>query len=409
MFLPDGRREEGQVMTTVTFVAFAGVGVAFLIHVLVQFRRRAEQAADIPSGLVADPSQPANGVAPERNGILAMIAYPGVAGAKMRTVVPSQMNRKRRAVSMLLLGMVGLFLLAPAAFEVASQSPPLHRFSLPSGTLIDLPDDWAAREPVRLPPPPSLAASAPQVSFSEIVVVENAGTHSLLQVAVSNNPFMGRDAESLDAQMHVFAGSGNSLADYLFYFFFPPPRDCLDGGAEAYQKAQPKSHADEQTAPSPDLGIPLYCRYSPTLSDFYSNQVSAGAVYRPTEAGRVDGMFRPFYLAPMEEVESGGLTFYVFEAQGQVPLDQETINYFNLPDDLRGAQADFFWAVGAPTPFPFFRDPQRKNVPIIQVAYAGVSLGPNQRSEFMKLLHQVHSAPIVIQPATPDVVYVPAS
>jgi len=396
-------------MTTVTFVAFAGVGVAFLIHVLVQFRRRAEQAADIPSGLVADPSQPANGVAPERNGILAMIAYPGVAGAKMRTVVPSQMNRKRRAVSMLLLGMVGLFLLAPAAFEVASQSPPLHRFSLPSGTLIDLPDDWAAREPVRLPPPPSLAASAPQVSFSEIVVVENAGTHSLLQVAVSNNPFMGRDAESLDAQMHVFAGSGNSLADYLFYFFFPPPRDCLDGGAEAYQKAQPKSHADEQTAPSPDLGIPLYCRYSPTLSDFYSNQVSAGAVYRPTEAGRVDGMFRPFYLAPMEEVESGGLTFYVFEAQGQVPLDQETINYFNLPDDLRGAQADFFWAVGAPTPFPFFRDPQRKNVPIIQVAYAGVSLGPNQRSEFMKLLHQVHSAPIVIQPATPDVVYVPAS
>ena len=396
-------------MTTVTFVAFAGVGVAFLIHVLVQFRRRAEQAADIPSGLVADPSQPANGVAPERNGILAMIAYPGVAGAKMRTVVPSQMNRKRRAVSMLLLGMVGLFLLAPAAFEVASQSPPLHRFSLPSGTLIDLPDDWAAREPVRLPPPPSLAASAPQVSFSEIVVVENAGTHSLLQVAVSNNPFMGRDAESLDAQMHVFAGSGNSLADYLFYFFFPPPRDCLDGGAEAYQKAQPKSHADEQTAPSPDLGIPLYCRYSPTLSDFYSNQVSAGAVYRPTEAGRVDGMFRPFYLAPMEEVESGGLTFYVFEAQGQVPLDQETINYFSLPDDLRGAQADFFWAVGAPTPFPFFRDPQRKNVPIIQVAYAGVSLGPNQRSEFMKLLHQVHSAPIVIQPATPDVVYVPAS
>src|SRR2546428_1640766 len=229
MFLPDGRREEGQVMTTIIFVAFAGVGVAFLIHVLVQFRRRAEQAADIPSGLVADPSQPANGVAPERNGILAMIAYPGVAGAKMRTVVPSQMNRKRRAVSMLLLGMVGLFLLAPAAFEVASQSPPLHRFSLPSGTLIDLPDDWAAREPVRLPPPPSLAASAPQVSFSEIVVVENAGTHSLLQVAVSNNPFMGRDAESLDAQMHAFAGSGNSLVDYLFYFFFSPPRDCLDG------------------------------------------------------------------------------------------------------------------------------------------------------------------------------------
>jgi hypothetical protein len=396
-------------MTTVIFVAFAGVGVAFLIHVLVQFRSRAEQAADIPSALVADPSRPANGVAPARNGILARIAYPGVAGAKMRTEAPSAMNRGKRAVSVLLLGMVGFFLLDPAAFEVASQTPPLHRFSLPGGTLIDLSDDWAAREPVRLPPPPSLAASAPQVSFSEVVVVENAGTHSLLQVAVSNNPFRGRDAESLDAQMHAFAGSGNSLVDYLFYFFFPPPRDCLDGGAEAYQKGR-KSYADEQTTPSPDLGISLYCKYSPTLSDFYSNQVSAGAVYRPTDnAVRVDGIFRPFYLAPMEEVESGGLTFYVFEAQGQIPLDQETINYFNLPDDLQGAQADFFWAVGAPTPFPFFRDPQRKNVPIIQVAYAGVSLGANQRSEFMKLLHRVHSAPIVIQPATPDVVYVPAS
>src|SRR5437660_1633182 len=33
----------------------------------------------------------------------------------------------------------------------------------------------------------------------------------------------------LDAQMHAFAGSGNSLVDYLFYFFFSPPRDCLDG------------------------------------------------------------------------------------------------------------------------------------------------------------------------------------
>src|SRR3989442_13856308 len=102
MFLPDGRREEGQVMTTIIFVSFAGVGVAFLILVLVQFRSRAEQAADIPSGLVADPSGPANGVAPARNGIWAMIACPGVAGAKMRTEVPSEMNRERRAVSVLL-------------------------------------------------------------------------------------------------------------------------------------------------------------------------------------------------------------------------------------------------------------------------------------------------------------------
>src|SRR5947209_11806110 len=104
MFLPDGRREEGQVMTTLIFVAFAGVGVALLIHVLVQFRSRAEQAADIPSGLVADPSRPANGVAPARNGILAVIAYPGVD------------DSGRRAVAVALMGIVVLFLLVPAAF-----------------------------------------------------------------------------------------------------------------------------------------------------------------------------------------------------------------------------------------------------------------------------------------------------
>jgi hypothetical protein len=57
-----------------------------------------------------------------------MIAYPGGAGAKMRTEVLSEMNTERRVVSVLLLGMVGLFLLDPAALEVASQTPPLPRF-----------------------------------------------------------------------------------------------------------------------------------------------------------------------------------------------------------------------------------------------------------------------------------------
>ena len=72
-------------------------------------------------------------------------------------------------------------------------------------------------------------------------------------------------------------------------------------------------------------------------------------------------------------------------------LDLATVDHFNLPDEMQGSQADFFWAVGAPSPFPFFRDPQRKNVPLIQVAYAGIGLGPNKRDIFMKLLRQVHS------------------
>jgi hypothetical protein len=93
----------------------------------------------------------------------------------------------------------------------------------------------------------------------------------------------------------------------------------------------------------------------------------------------------------MEKVEANGLTFYVFEAQGRTQLDLATVDHFNLPDELQGAQPDFFWAVGAPSPFPFLRDPQRKNVEVIQVAYAGIGLGPNKRDIFLRLLRQVHS------------------
>jgi hypothetical protein len=39
-------------MTTVTFVAFAGVGVAFLIHVLVQFHREQNRPRSVPPVLL---------------------------------------------------------------------------------------------------------------------------------------------------------------------------------------------------------------------------------------------------------------------------------------------------------------------------------------------------------------------
>jgi hypothetical protein len=80
----------------------------------------------------------------------------------------------------------------------------------------------------------------------------------------------------------------------------------------------------------------------------------------------------------------------VFEAQGGTQLDLATVDQFNLPDEMQGAQPDFFLAVGAPSPFPFFWDPQGKNVQVIEVAYAGIGLGPNKRDIFMRLLRQVH-------------------
>jgi hypothetical protein len=314
-------------------------------------------------------------------------------------------------VRMILLG----FAVPVVAAQVSQQSPPspkrrgpaqdsrgsqssqaqrevdLGRFSLPSGTSIDIPPAWIEREQMLLPPSPRLAPFAPQVTFSEFLALENPKMHSALRIATTTNPFLGGDEVALDVQMHGPAGTGSALADYLFYFFFPPPRDCLDGGSQAYRNAKSSAGLPDQTV-LPELSIRTYCKHGPTLADFYSRELSPGVVFQFTNgAERAGGIYPEFYLTPMEKVEANGLTFYVFEAQGLTPLDLATVNHFNLPDDMQGAQLDFFWAVGAPTPFPFLREPQNKNVQVIEVAYAGLGLGPNKRDVFMRLLRQIHS------------------
>jgi hypothetical protein len=304
------------------------------------------------------------------------------------------------------------FLVSGAAAQMSRQSPPspergaeqslpssqaqpkvqLRRFSLSSGTSIDVSPEWIEREQIPLPPSPRLAPFAPQVTFLEFTALENPKMHSVLRIATTTNPFLGGDEVALDVQMHGAAGSGNGLADYLFYFFFSPPRDCLDGGSEAYRKAKSQAELPDQTTVSPDLSIRTDCKHPPTLAGFYSGQLSPGVLFQVTNGvERAGGIYPEFYLTPMEKVEGNGLTFYVFEAQGRMQLNLATVDRFNLPDEMQGAQADFFWAVGAPSPFPFFRDPQRKNVPVIQVAYAGIGLGPDKRDIFMRLLRQVHA------------------
>jgi hypothetical protein len=147
---------------------------------------------------------------------------------------------------------------------------------------------------------------------------------------------------------------------------------------------------DQNTAAS-DLSIQTDCHYAPTVADFYAAQLSSGVEFQVRNGvEKVGGIYRQFYFLPMEKLESNGLTFYVFEAQGQTQFDLRTLDYFNFPDDLQGTQTDYFWAIGAPSPFPFYLDPQRKNVTLIQVAYAGVGLGPNERGYFMGLLKQMH-------------------
>ncbi len=111
--------------------------------------------------------------------------------------------------------------------------------------------------------------------------------------------------------------------------------------------------------------------------------------FRDSSRRRVHSTWGNFYLPSVEQVETNGLTFFVYEAQGLEQLTLETVRQFNLPEDLRGAQVDFFWAIGAPSPFPFMVDPTHRNVPLIHVVYAGANLGANQRPVFMKLLQNV--------------------
>src|SRR6266403_2482739 len=301
------------------------------------------------------------------------------------------------------------FLVPGVAAQMSRQSPPSpehgteqsprssqakpqvdsRRFSLLSGASIDVSSDWIEREQMPLPPSPRLAPFAPHVTFLEFMTLENPKMDSALRIAATTNPFLGGDEVALDVQMHGAAGSGNGLADYLFYFFFSPPRDCLDGGSEAYRKTRSQAGTPDEGVFA-ELSVPTYCKHAPTLADFYSRELSPGITFQFTNgAERASGIYPEFYLAPMEKAEANGLTFYVFEAQGRRELDLATVDHFNLPDELQGAQADFFLAIGAPSPFPFVLDRQRKNVPLIEVAYGGIGLGPDKRDIFMRLLRTV--------------------
>ena len=291
------------------------------------------------------------------------------------------------------MAILGLFACIFAALGFArnqARNPyqPTQRVTLSNGFSMQLPVAWIPRANLRAVPPGKLASSAPPLVFSEMHVWDNQSDSSVLELGVSNNPFLGLDETALDTQIDGSAKSSPGFLDYLFYFFFPPPRGCLDGASAAYESKA--SHARGQDQAESDFNIAYDCTFLPTLADFYASQLTASLhISRANGATHWRAHVQRFYLASMEAVQSNDLTFYVFEAQAEAPLSRAVVNHFNLPDTLEGAQADFFWAVGAPTPFPFIRDSTRKNVPLIHVAYAAVGPGPNKRPEFLRLLHQI--------------------
>jgi hypothetical protein len=189
--------------------------------------------------------------------------------------------------------------------------------------------DWVQHDPKETPPSPPPARFAPPFNFLKFTELENPSTHSVLRIGTTNNVFLGQNEVELETQMlqtqtQGATASENSLMDYLFYFFFPPPRDCLDGGAEAYRMARVQVRANQNTG-APDLSVRTDCRYAPTLAEFYASQLSSGVEFQVTNgAEKLGGIYRQAYFRPMEKLESNGMTFYVFEAQGPILISPMT-------------------------------------------------------------------------------------
>lgn len=260
-------------------------------------------------------------------------------------------------------------------------------YSLSYGVTIGLPSDWVQQEQGP-PPSPLLTGSAPPLRFETKISFENTPKRSLLEAGISNNIFLGRDSYWLDEQMHSSNNSGLSLPDFLFYFFFPPPHSCLAASTDAYAGTSraPVEEGD------PDIEVRLDCHFSPTISDFYASQVGPAVILRQTEDGlRAMGVVNDFYRAPMEELTFSGMTFYVLEARAPEGIAEDVAQRFQLPPELAGGQTDYFWAIGAKTPFPFVSNAATKDARLIHLTYATISRSGGAHDDFVGLLHRIRA------------------
>ena len=189
-----------------------------------------------------------------------------------------------------------------------------REYSMANGTKITLPSEWLVRDVTRIPPPQLLATYAPPVAFSDLLLFENVGDYSQLQIAATNNPFLGKDSSWLEKEMHQNPSSGNGMAAYLFYFFFSPPRGCLSAALADFQMAVHDANpGTSQPGPGAEVKVEHECTYSPTLTDFYAYNVATSVkLGRTDNVDHLEGVLRNFYFPPMEQVEFNDQTFYVF-------------------------------------------------------------------------------------------------
>jgi hypothetical protein len=266
---------------------------------------------------------------------------------------------------------------------------------------ITLGPSWQEFDIGAMPPPAALASYAPPFHLSALLALQNFKNNSVLQIATSTNPLIGRDSNWLDAQMHGPSGSGMSVLDLIFYYFFPPTRECIEQVLTQDPKATFAPLPDSASTAggsgnsidnsgNPVLQVSLACKAPSTMLGFFQAQLSGGITFAQTNDGpRAFATIRKFYLAPMEHVTIGGMSWYIFEAQHVESVGPNASTNYNLEGNYQGAQSDYFWAIGAIAPFPFVTDSPRANQSLIHVAYASVGMNGNKHAEFMSLLQRV--------------------
>jgi hypothetical protein len=281
-----------------------------------------------------------------------------------------------------------------------AQQSAKRTFSLVGRVQVPLTSDWTQRIDIDPPPVPQLLTSAPDFGFTDFLALENRAKPSALELGLSGNPFFGRDAVWMDTHTH------ETLLSTLFYLFFPSPRVCLARAQAGFEAQLRKKEEEAEAAAESDksrkkgrssigpVGFTRGCNFTVTPLDFFASQLSPAINFAGTRAEQhIHPSLRSFYLGPMEQLELGPNTFFIFEARADHPLQLPVVQQFGLRDDRQGTRAHFFWAIGAATPFPFVRDPQRKDLQIFHVAYANLGLNGEAREEFQSLLRTIQFGP----------------
>jgi hypothetical protein len=267
---------------------------------------------------------------------------------------------------------------------------------------ITLGPSWQEFDIGSMPPPAAIASYAPPFHLNALLALQNPKNISVLQIATSTNPLIGHDSNWLDTQLHMQSGSGMSVLDLIFYYFFPPSRECIEQVLTQDPKATfaplPETGSSNNSgggnssdnSGGPVLQVSLACKAPATMLGFFQAQLSSGITFAQANSGpRAFATIKKFYLAPMERVSINGMTWFIFEAQRIDPVGPNASTNYNLGGSYQGAQSDYFWAIGAIAPFPFVTDGPRGNQPLIHVAYASVGANGNKHAEFMALLQKV--------------------